>query len=480
MKKRNLSVNAMLNIMRQTCGIIFPLLTYPYVSRVLGADSLGIYSFSDSVVSYFVTLASLGIPTYAVREGARIREDKEKAIQFCAELLTINFIALIFSYLSLGLCIAFIPRLRRNLVVTLLLSLNIFANVAGRDWINTIYEDFLYISIRQIIFHFLSAVAIFIFIKDKNDYVLYTLMMMIGTTGGYLSNIFYTRKYVPIRLTLHGNFKKHIKPILLLFCSTVATIIYIKSDITVIGFFFFFNQVGIYTLSSKVYSIIKSILNAIIMVSIPRLSNYLGSGNQIEYKRLLNTLFSTLLSIVMPAIVGLFCLSKEVILIMGGASYLSGTPALQVLCIALFFAVFGCFFSQSILIVNRRELDFLIITSISALINIVLNIIIIPFTGIIGAAITTALAEIIVVALCAFQSRNFFICEASVNDLISVLVGCFFIAGFCLYVGNLVQNTYIRIPISILGSVIGYFTICIFFKNSFTTRALKRIGDRKK
>ena len=107
-RKTSVSVNAMLNVLKQCCNIVFPLITYPYVAQTLGATNLGKYSFAESVIQYFLLLSALGIPSYAIREGSRIRNDKKKISQFASELFSINFLAMLLSYLILFLLICFV------------------------------------------------------------------------------------------------------------------------------------------------------------------------------------------------------------------------------------------------------------------------------------------------------------------------------------------------------------------------------------
>ena len=173
MKKRDVRINAVLNVVKQCCNILFPLITYTYVSRVLGSSNLGRYSFADSIISYFLLFASLGIPTYAIREGARIRDKQKVIFDFASEMFSINMISAIVSYVFLVFVIFAIPRLQQEKVILLILSINIFLGTLGRDWINTIYEDFFFITIRYLVFQTISAILIVLLVHDKDDLLKY-------------------------------------------------------------------------------------------------------------------------------------------------------------------------------------------------------------------------------------------------------------------------------------------------------------------
>ncbi len=463
--KSNVNSNAILNIIKQSCNIIIPLITYPYVTRTLGENALGKFSFVDSVVSYFIIFAALGVPTYAIREGARIRDDKTSLIKFSSELFSINIVTTVISYLLLLVFFLMQPRLQREPILIFILSINIITNTISRDWINNIYEDFFYITIRYIIFQLISLALIFILVHSSKDYVTYTVIMMFSNSGAYISSFIYTLKRIPVRFTIRLNLTKHLKPILLLFCSTLAIQIYVKSDITVLGYLRSDSEVGIYTAASKIYTIIKALLNAVIMVAIPRLSYYLGSNCKEKYNDLVKKLRDSLIALIIPCVVGVFCLSKEIIYLIGGKTYISGCMPLSILCFALFFSVMGCYYAQGILIANRDEKTFMIATMISAVINIVFNIIVIPFWGMNGAAVTTVIAEVLIYVICGRKSSKYYK-RTKISGLISIISGCFAIIIVCVLSRILVDNILIRSMISIFISAVIYFLILVLGKNS--------------
>lgn len=468
---RSLSVNAFFNILKQCCNIVFPLITYPFVARVLGAENLGKYSFSDSVVGYFMLFASLGISTYAVREGARIRSEKKEMEIFSAELFSINLIAMVLSC-SVLFFLLFVKVFDGYTLLMYILSINIVTSVIGRDWLNSIYEDFSYLSLRYIFFQFAALILLFLFLRKPDDYIKYTAIMTFANSGGYFASFFYTQKYVPLRVTGKLNIKRHLKPILYLFCSSLAATVYIRSDITILGFFRSDAEVGIYTLASKVYTIIKALLNAVIMVVIPRLSNYLGEGRTPEYHRLLNKLQDAIGVFIFPCVTGLFFLSEDVMLMIGGSAYRSGYISLKILCMALIFAVFGCFYSQAILVVEKKEKYFLFATVVSAVINLLLNMIVVPVAGMTGAAITTVIAEIVVMSICKYYSKQ----NVNLNggkSLISVFAGCIFIMVTCQASKTIFESIFIRAFVSIGISSVVYLFSLIILKNRLVLEVLK-------
>lgn len=475
--KKSIKLNAILNVLKSTCGVVIPMITYPYVSRVLGVSNYGKYGFSESIVTMLAIIASLGIPTYAVREGARYKDDPDKLNKFCSEVFNINLMSLAISLLLLVVLRLTSRKISANWILICLLTINTISNVVGREWITSIFEDFLYITIRYLIFQLISVVTLFVFVKGPSNLVVYAFTVVLANASGYLFNILYVRKYVPYLLRFKLNLKKHLIPILYLFGVNLAIQVYIKSDIVILGFLTDDNSVGLYTLVSRIYSVVKMVLNAIIMVAIPRVSLYLGKRRIDEYNELLNNLRKYLYTMALPCIVGLFFESKNIMLLMGGAEYLDGSRSLQILCLALFFAVFGCFYSQGVIVPNRKDKVFFFATLTAAVINIGFNFVLIPFWGIEAAALTTVMAEICVFSICRVKSRKLATFSIRSKDFIAAIVGCIII-GFCCSIVNQIQiNGMIQLAISIVLSILLYLVVLSAFKSSIVTEMLSFVKN---
>lgn len=351
-------MNAFLNSFRSILNILFPLITFPYISRKLSVDGIGIYNFSNSIVSYFLLIAALGIGTYAVREGAKYRDNKEKITQFSSEVFTINIFSTLIAYILLFLCLIVIPKLHNYFWCILIFSLQIFFTTIGTEWIYQIYEDYTYITIRSIIFQIISIILLFIFVRNPQDYLNYAAITVFSAVGSNVLNFIHARKYCRIHIVFHFNWKKHIVPILILFAAGIANMIYVNSDITLLGLMKNNYVVGIYSVSSKVYSLIKTLISALLIVTIPRLALLFGSNRIKEYKNILFNLTNTLVVLALPVSIGLFMLAKEVVLIISGPNYLRAVDSLRILCFAYIFSILSWILSDCVLIPAKREKSF--------------------------------------------------------------------------------------------------------------------------
>lgn len=469
MKNKSLGINACLNMIRTALSVVFPLITFPYISSVLSIENVGKYNFAYSVITYFELFAGLGISTYAIREGAKLRNNYKTISKFASEIFTINLISTIISYTVLILCIIFVPRFHGYESVLMVLSIYIITITLGCEWIYSIYEEYLYITVRAIVAYALSLVLLFIMVKEADDLLNYAFVMAIATGGSNLLYIISRRKYCRIRILWNlknSKIKNHMKPILMIFGNTVTTNIYVNAGMILLGFLSTEYHVGLYSVSVKIYSVVKKILAAVITVSIPRLSNLWGTGKYDDFSKTANKIFVLLISLVLPAVIGLMGLSEEVINIISNKKYLSAKLSLIILCFALIFSDFNWFFTSCILIPVHKEEKVLHITIISACINVGVNSVFIPLYQQNAAAIATLLAEGIGMILSILYARKYFKIQISKKDFTSVIIGCCAIIGVCIFVKRPEYNVYLNTGISIILSILAYGGIMCLFKNS--------------
>lgn len=480
MKKKSIGLNVVLNVIKQCCAILFPIITFPYVSRVLSTENYGKYNFGNSIIVYVTLFATLGITNYAIREGARIRKDKQAFQKLAEQIFTINCLTTIVSYVIFIVLLIFVPKLHAYWLLLSIQSITVLLTTIGADWVNSIYEDFFYITIRYLIVQIVSIILMFILVKKPEDYIIYAGIHVFANVGANVANFIHIRRYTHLRLTRHMNIKQHIKPMLMLFCNSLSVQLYINSDVTLLGIMQNDVAVGIYSAAVKIYNIVKQLLNAVIVVIIPRISALLGENKIKEYNKLLGTVFHGILSVIMPLITGIFMLSYEIIALIGGEEYAVGYWSLRVLSLALCGAVFANFFTNAILVPNKKEKNFMIATLIAASVNIGLNFIFIPLFSYVGAAITTVIAEFIVLGFGHHYAKGFYNFKFSVRDILSCIIGCIGIVIVCAVAKLLFSNSFIILCVSALISVVVYGMILIVMKNSLTNIIIQVLKKKLK
>lgn len=481
MIKSTLGRNAVLNGIKTACSIFFPFISFSYCSRIIGADGLGAYSFGQSIIAYLLLVSTLGIPNYAIREGSIVREDREKLNNFVSQVFTINLIMTVISYIILIVLLVTWPKLQDYRYIVMIQSIQIILTTIGADWINSIYEDYFYLAIRYIVIQLLSIVALVLFIKSPEDIYLYAFISMLSNAGGNILNLRYIQKKgIVLKVTKHINIKRHLFPVFILFFNSLASIVYLNSDITMLGVFCDNSSVGIYTVSSKIYAMIKSLINSIILVTLPRFTTYVIKKEKEQYKNKICDLQEILFLITTPVMVGIFLEGKKILNLVAGPDYLSGAVVVQLLALAIPFAVEACFFTYAILMPNRCEKKFLLSTVVAAILNIALNIILLPRYGMYAAAVTTLIAEISVVGITFYYSRQIVNLRLSKKIVMQVLLSNCCLIITCIFIDNLSIAESFKLILDIFVGALVYGFSLYLMKCKWIIECLKRYRKCKK
>ena len=472
---KSLKFNAVLSGLKTFLAAVVPLIIFPYMTRVIGVTNYGKINFVNSIVIYFSMIAALGINTYAVREGAAYRDDRGKSTEFVNQIFTINLITTAISYVMLVVTALVWKKMQPYTLILAIQSLGIISTTIAVDWIYTIYEDYLYITKRYILIQLISILLIFITIKQTEDYYIYCIITVGSNLLANVFNLIHSRKYVGLHPTKQPKIKTHIKSILILFFNEVSIQIYVNSDTTLLGILCNDYIVGIYSVASKIYSIIKRLISSVLVVTTPRFANYYGTGNMVAYKKLQIKVFKALCLITLPAMIGLFFLSKNVIGILSGTDYIEADRPLKILCVSLLFSVFATY-AGNILLIEKQEKKVLMSTTIAAITNISLNLLVIPIWGASAAAMTTAISEFIVMILNFRYAKNIknilngqekFICE-----IICISIATVIACKLCtLYIVNYVVSSVAAVTAT--GCIM--LIICLLFKESLVIEILKKV-----
>ena len=460
---KSISKNIIIYAFKTLVGLLIPMISFPYITRILSVDAIGKVSFSSSIISYFILISGLGIYSYAVKEGAKIKDDEDAWNNFASEIFSLNIITTLIAYIIFFILLLLSDKWSNYTYLLLIISINIFLTTIGVDWIYTIYEEYLYITIRTIIVQIISIIFLFCFVKDDKDIYIYAVYTIFTSAGSNIFNFFYSKKYVKFRWKVTTNTLKYIKPILLLFFSSIATHIYINSDITILGYMTTDSEVGLYNVAVKVYNIAKMVLLSINTVTIARLA-YLINNDSIEYKKLFNNLLNVNLIISIPSSIGLIVLSNQVLTVFSGIEYIKATSALSILALSIPFSVLASFIASGCLLLNNRENDILFASVASAIINIVLNFILIPKCGIEAAAATTLIAEILAVCIHIINARKYSIIDFKIHNLLKLIISSLIMFLICTIMNKVINNIVLQIFGTALIGVIVYFTTMIILK----------------
>ena len=225
-KQPSLKINMIMNVILTMSSMIFPLITFPYAARVVGAEGIGKVTFATSVITYFSMFAQLGIPTYGIRACAKVRDDRKLLSKTVQEILIINAITCIVSYIALAISLVAIPKFAADKMLFLVIGSTILLNALGTEWLFKALEQYSYITIRSIIFKFIALVAMFMLVQSESDYVIYGATTILAASASNVLNFLYLPKLVDLKPTGNYNLRQHMKMIFVFFALSVATTIY--------------------------------------------------------------------------------------------------------------------------------------------------------------------------------------------------------------------------------------------------------------
>jgi len=465
MEQKSIKKNSVFSILTKVLGMVFPMITFPYASRVLLPEGLGKINFANSVMDIFVLLAGLGIGTYAVREAAKVRDDRERLSKFVTEILTITFFSTLVSFAILAAALIFWQKLRDYKVLLILASARIILTTFGLEWFMEAQEEFRYIARRTFAFQLISIAFLFIFVRSPQDINKYMMFTVLSAAGANVCNFFYARKFFDISLGKGLEIKKHLRPIFILFASVLAASAYTILDKTMIGLMRTDAEVGYYAAATKISRMFILILAAFIGVAMPRLSYYLENEKE-KYRTLLNNTSNILQALSIPMAVGLALLARPIILLFCGKNYESAIFCMQLLCPTVFATIFNGVASDLIFVTHRKNAYVLYPVVFGSCVNFLMNLVLIPRYGITGAAVASITSEALMLAVKLFLAYKtlggtlyFF------SKIYQYLLAALVMALAVLFLMQKLDQTVATVILEAAAGAIVYALVLLLFRN---------------
>lgn len=398
MKKKVKSVkfNFIMNSILTASSMIFPLITYPYVSRILQPQGIGSVSFANSVVTYFSMFAQLGIPTYGIRACAKVRDDKEMLSRTVQEILLINMITCIIVYIAFACSLVLVPAFRQEKILYIVMGSMILFNTIGVEWLYKSLEQYSYITVRSLIFKFIAVVAMFLLIHQKEDYVIYGGITIFAAVGSNIMNFINLRKFIYLRPMRYYNFKRHIKPISVFFAMSIATTVYTNMDNVMLGFMRGTTENGYYDAAVKIKNILVGFVASLGTVLMPRVSYYIEVGEKKEFYRITKKALKFVYLLATPLCLYFILFAAPSIYLISGDLFAPSIPPMRLIMPTLIFIGLTNIIGLQMLVPMGRENQVLYSEIAGAIINLIINSILIPRLGAAGAAIGTVAAEVTV------------------------------------------------------------------------------------
>ncbi|MDO4941751.1 MAG: flippase [Lachnospiraceae bacterium] len=406
MKSKSLKLNFIMNAILTMSSFVFPFITFPYVSRILLPVGTGKVAFATSLITYFNMFAQLGIPTYGVRACAKVRDNRLELTKTAHELLFINLFMGLLSYICLAAALLFVPRLQEDRFLYMILSLTIVLSAIGMEWIYKALEQYTYITVRSIIFKLIALAAMFLFVHEKDDYVIYGGITILAASASNIFNWIHVHKYIDMRWIGNYHFKKHLKAVMVFFAMACATTIYTNLDSVMLGFLKTDMDVGYYNAAVKIKNILVSIVTALGAVLLPRSSYYVEHGEMDRFWQISAKALNFVILVAIPMTIYFILYARYGIYFLSGSAYGGSILPMQMIMPTLLFIGITNILGIQILVPLGKEKIVLYSEIAGAITDLVINALLIPRFASVGAAIGTLVAEFVVLLVQYTALRN--------------------------------------------------------------------------
>ncbi len=375
----------------QIFAMILPLITSPYIARVLGAEQIGIYSYTYSIAYYFMMIALLGIANYGNKEIASVRDNKDKLNQKFSEIMKVHVLFSVFAViLYLGYSFTFGSN---QLIYSLIQGFWVLSSVFDISWFYFGIEKFKLTVTTNTIIKILMTATIFLFVKSTTDLWIYMFIMSFGTFLSQFILWFHIKKYVKFVKTEKEYVKKHVKPLLILFIPYLAVSLYKYMDKIMLGMISEKAQVGFYENAERVTSIPVSVVNSFGIVMLSKMSFLIGKEEDKKINRYISLSMEFVMCLASAMAFGLAAIAENFSIVFWGKEFVLSGTIIQMLSSTILFLSFANVLRTQFLIPRGLNKEFTISIIIGAITNIIINALLIPRLGAIGATIGTIFAE---------------------------------------------------------------------------------------
>ena len=473
MANKSITKNYIYNLIYQILILILPLITTPYISRVLGATNIGIYSYTYSIVSYFTLFGALGVAMYGQREIAYAGEDSKKRKKIFFEIVIFRFITVFIAFLVYAM---FFMKTGEYSIYYRIWALELAGTAVEISWFFQGMEEFKKTVVRNVLVRLISVALIFILVKNQNDLIKYITIYTIADLIGNLSLWVYLPKYFKGIKIENINAKRHIVPVILLFIPQIAGQVYNMLDKTMIGRIIADkSEVGYYEEAIKVIKVLVTIVSSLGIVMVPRMASVFASGEDEKVKDYLKKSFQFTFLLGIPMTFGILSVSKAFVPIFFGAGFDKTVILMNVLCPIVVLCGLSSVIGYQYLLPTKRQKEYTISIVIGIIVNFILNYIMIKLWKSVGASIATVISQLIVSGVQVYLVRK----DISVKELFELsykyIISGIIMLIVCLLLKVLLGITLKAMVLQVLAGIIIYFVSLMLMKDEYLDMILYRL-----
>lgn len=460
-EKKNLKINFFYNISYQILVVVLPLITAPYVSRVLGAENIGIYSYTLSIANYFVLFSMLGVKNYGNRQIAKVRDNKEELSKSFISIYTIQLSVSV--ALALIYIIYVISFVENNQLISIIQLLFVLTGATDITWFFFGMEEFKTTTLRNFLVKICSLVGIFVFVKEKNDLPIYTFILAGSSLAGFLILFPFVKKYISWETITINDIKKHIVPDLRLFIPVIAVSIFNVMDRIMLGNRSTMVQVGLYENTDKLMRIPFGIITAVGTVMMPHMSHMIAKGDVDESKKLIEQSMVMIMCVACSLAAGLAGVGQVFVPLFFGEEFIECGTLITWMSPTILSLSWANVIRMQYLIPNGMDKEFTISTFIGAIVNVIVNYLLIPRYGALGAVIGTICAEYSLTIYQTYVVRRFLPVRKYLLEILPFLIFGILMSFVVSLVGTVLGGGILTLGLQISIGVIVYILLCCIY-----------------
>ncbi|MDO4276031.1 MAG: flippase [Eubacteriales bacterium] len=476
MSEKSLKKNSLYNIIYSVANILFPLITSIYVARVLFTDGIGRVAYGQNIASYFLILASLGLPTYGVREIAKVRGSREGTNKVFSALFVINSCSTTIASVAYIVLVLSVLKFRSDHTLFLCCGLQIIMNYFNIDWFYQGQEEYRYITIRSILVKLLCFLAVLIFVREIEDYVIYAFISSLAITLNNVFNIIHVRKFVKLEFK-KLELKRHFTPLLVLALSVFLSSAYSKIDVTMLGSMTTDTATGLYNNAHKIVEVIITVCTAVSAVFLPRLSYYYEHDRE-EFGELIEKGIKVLSFITFPICIGLFVLAPQMMKILYGNSFVPGSLTVRIFAVLIIIKSFGNLLCYQLIVATGNEKKRLPAYLAAAILNIIFNAFLIPGMHQNGAAIASVISEFVVNTIQLFAISKIIHISVPGKSMFQGIITTAIMGAVVFVISQWNINFYVQTIGAVVVGAIVYFALNIVIKNEMALMGFNMIKTK--
>ncbi len=454
---------------------LFPLFTSMYVSRILLPAGVGKVAAAQNLVSYFVTIAALGLPSYGVREVAKVRENKLERNRLFTELWSINFVSTTIIAVGFYILIYLNVGTKGDWLLYSVCGLAIVFNYLNIDWAYRGLEEYGFITGRNLTIRVISFISLFFLVRTREHYINYALVTSLAGGANYVVNVIHARRLFGLdfkRLKI----RRHIMPLAIIACSIFLTNIYNKIDVTMLNYMTSDEAVGYYAYAQKTVNIIITVTNAVTAAMLPRLS-FCYENNKEEFYKLLNIGFEAICLMSLPLAAGLFLLSTQAVELLYGKAFAPAALSIRLMCPLIIIKSFGDLFCYQLSYSTKNERIVIPAAAAASVINIIANAIFIPVLLQNGAVLASVFSELVT------NTVQFVYMKKKLDIRVkskAIRMACLSTA---IMIVSIILIMHIEMPgaasiiLEVLGGAIIYILVNLALKNEIMLEIINKIKD---